>query len=131
MGSTSIPKIKAKPIIDVMIGIDDFNDGYPLSKKLVNENYRYKGENGISGRHYFEYGEPSIYHLHMVEINSDFWIDHLLFRDYLRTSNKTRDAYELLKISLAKKYPKDRDGYCDSKSEFITGILEKIKSTKL
>ena len=131
MGSTSIPGIKAKPIIDIMIGINVFNDGYELAKKLENANYRYKGENGIPGRHYFEYGDPSVYHLHMVEINSDFWIDHILFRDHLRINKETRDAYECLKIALAKKYPTDRDAYCDSKSEFISGILQDIKSIYL
>ncbi len=92
IGSTSIPGIKAKPIIDIMIGINAFNDGFDLAKKLENANYRYKGENGIPGRHYFDYGNPSIYHLHMVEINSDFWIDHISFRDHLRINRETREC---------------------------------------
>ncbi len=61
----------------------------------------------------------------MVEVKSDFWKKHLLFRDYLRTHPETAQKYYELKKKLAKKYTFDRDSYTEAKTPFIESIVAK------
>ncbi len=84
IGSTSVRGIAAKPIIDIAVGVQKIADGKSCVRPLENIGYEYRGEHGIAGRFYFVKGEPRTHHLHLVEIGSDFWRSHLLFRDYLR-----------------------------------------------
>ena len=125
VGSTSIEFLCAKPIIDILIGIEHFNDGFECIHDLEAIGYESKGENGVQGRHFFAKGNPRTHHIHMVEINSDFWKEHLLFRDYLRNDSEVRIRYSELKKELALQYENDREKYTSSKSEFIQGIIKK------
>lgn len=125
IGSTSVRLLCAKPIIDILIGVDNFNVGFGCIHDLEAIGYESKGENGIPGRHFFAKGEPRTHHLHMVDINSNLWNEHLLFRDYLRTNLDARMKYSKLKKELALKYENDREKYTSSKSEFIQNILQK------
>jgi len=127
IGSTSVENLCAKPIIDILIGINHFDEGYKFASLLEATGYAYKGENGIPGRHFFVKGNPRTHHLHMVEMNSVFFRDHLLFRDYLRENPEEKEQYAELKKSMAVKYVDDREKYTDSKAEFIQNILQKAK----
>jgi GrpB-like predicted nucleotidyltransferase (UPF0157 family) len=127
VGSTSVENLCAKPIIDILIGINHFDEGYKFASLLQATGYAYKGENGIPGRHFFVKGDPRTHHLHMVEMNSVFFRDHLLFRDYLRENPEEKNQYAELKKSMAVKYVDDREKYTDSKAEFIQNILQKAK----
>ncbi len=84
VGSTSICGISAKPIIDIAVGVRELADAEKCVRPLEEMGYEYRGENGIPGRYYFIKGEPRTHHLHMVELDSELWKNHLLFRDYLR-----------------------------------------------
>jgi GrpB-like predicted nucleotidyltransferase (UPF0157 family) len=86
--------------------------------------YEYRGEYGIAGRHYFVKGEPRTHHLHMVELKSDFWQSHLLFRDYLRQNPAVAGEYDNLKKNLAEKYAENRNAYLEGKAEFIENALK-------
>jgi len=130
IGSTSVENLCAKPIIDILIGIKHFDEGHKFASLLEATGYAYKGENGIPGRHFFVKGNPRTHHLHMVEMNSVFFRDHLLFRDYLRENPEKKDQYAELKRSMAVKYFDDREKYTDSKAEFIQNILQKAKGIK-
>ena len=123
-GSTSVEHICAKPIIDILIGIEHFKDGFEFATKLEAIGYESKGENGVPGRHFFAKGNPRTHHLHMVEMNSDLWNEHLLFRDYLRNHSDARNQYSELKKELALKYKNDREKYTYSKVQFIQGIVK-------
>ena len=130
IGSTSVKELCAKPIIDILIGIEHFDDGFDIAPKLEAIGYEYKGENGIPGRHYFAKGNPRTHHIHIVELGSDFWKEHLLFRNYLRNNPEARFQYSKLKKELALQYERDREKYTDSKAEFIRNTINKAKKSK-
>ena len=130
VGSTSVESLCAKPIIDILIGIERFNDGFECVTDLEAIGYESKGENGVPGRHFFAKGNPRTHHIHMVEMNSNFWNEHLLFRNYLRNNSEARIQYSELKKELALKYENDREKYTSSKAEFIKEIIKKAKEEK-
>jgi GrpB-like predicted nucleotidyltransferase (UPF0157 family) len=127
VGSTAINGLCAKPIIDILIGLEQFNQGFELVPSFEDIGYEFKGENGIPERHFFAFGNPRTYHLHVVEKNSEFWVEHILFRDRLRKNDFERQQYAELKRKLANEYPTDREKYTDSKAYFIKKEIKKAK----
>ncbi len=98
IGSTSIPEIYAKPIIDIAIGIEKYEDGFRLIPILDGNGFEYKGEYGIKGRHYFvNKGEIIKYHIHVLPIDSKEYKTHILFRDFLRKNKELAQEYSNLK----------------------------------
>lgn len=124
-GSTSIPGVWAKPILDILAGASNTKTLQRAIAALQSIEYEYRGEQGIPGRHFFRRGEPRQYHVHLTIIGSDFWRDHLAFRDYLRAHDDTAAAYGALKQVLAERYPRDRESYIEAKTEFVEGVLRK------
>jgi GrpB-like predicted nucleotidyltransferase (UPF0157 family) len=124
VGSTSIPGMPAKPIIDIAIAVQDFEEARRCVPKLESLGYEYRGENGIPRRHYFNKGDPRTHHLHMNEISSADWRNMLAFRDYLIAHPQAAQEYASLKLRLAQQYPQDRMAYLDAKAPFITRILK-------
>lgn len=135
IGSTAIPGIKAKPVIDLMIGVKSLEvfDRHGIDK-IVKLGYDYinKYESMMPDRRYFQKidqkGNHS-HHIHLVCINSDFWTRHLLFRDYLRAHPCEAQNYEQLKIKLAQQFT-DSNEYAGAKSDFVTNIEKKAKIEK-
>ena len=126
IGSTAINNIYSKPIIDIAISLKQFDDGYKCVQEMEKLRYLYKGEHGIPGRHYFRTNNEIVkFHIHMLEINSKNWNNHLKFRNYLNENQDYAKQYEVLKINLLKKHQNDRELYTKSKSEFINSILIK------
>ncbi len=124
VGSTSVPGLKAKPVIDLLLEV------FPLPKPDVGIpalealGYEYRGEAGIPGRLFFR-TNPRTRHLHVVEAGTnEFTRDHLLFRDYLRANLGARQRYENLKLELAQKHQFDREAYTTGKTELIRQLLE-------
>lgn len=124
IGSTSIPGMMAKPIIDIGIAIERFEEGVVCIKPMGNLGYIYNGEKGIPRRHYFDKGDPTAYHLHMLEQDSDEWKKHIAFRDFLRNNEEAVKEYARLKQQLAAKFRHDRLSYTEGKSEFVERILK-------
>jgi GrpB-like predicted nucleotidyltransferase (UPF0157 family) len=124
IGSTAVPGLAAKPIVDVMPGIRSLADADKCIAPLVALGYEYMGEYGIPGRHLFGVwrGDLTMYHVHMVEWDSPFWRRHLLFRDYLRRHPEARDEYGALKSRLALEFPGDRQAYMDGKEPLILDL---------
>lgn len=122
-GSTSVPGLSAKPVLDMLAG---FVEGAPVEayiERLVGCGYVHRGEQGIPGREFFRRGEPRAYHIHLTHIGSQFWREHLAFRDYVRTHPATREEYARLKYELAAKFPHDRTAYIDGKGPFVRQVL--------
>lgn len=71
------------------------------------------------------------FHIHMAKINSDFWRDQLLFRNYLREHSEARKEYESVKESLAKLEWDSINDYAEAKSDYVTAVLEKAESRKI
>jgi GrpB-like predicted nucleotidyltransferase (UPF0157 family) len=122
-GSTSIPGLAAKPILDILAGAPDPLTLARAIDTLQRADYIYRGEQGIPGRHFFRRGNPRQYHIHLTLTGSDFWRDHLLFRDYLRAHSEVAAEYAALKHTLAERYPFDRESYIEGKTEFVQRIL--------
>lgn len=123
VGSTAVPGLIAKPIIDIAAAVRDFDEAAACVAPIVALGYAYRGENGIPRRHYFDGGTPTLFHLHVLEIRGLDWHEHLLFRDYLRDHPEAVREYARLKEDLAQRYAGDRPGYTDAKAPFIRRIL--------
>lgn len=123
VGSTSIPGIPAKPILDIGIAVSNFEEATICIAPLEQLGYVYRGENGIPRRHYFRKGAPRTHHLHMNEITSPDWENQILFRDYLRQHPQVAQEYAALKTRLARQYDRDREQYLIEKAPFIEEVL--------
>ncbi len=125
IGSTSVPRLTAKPILDIGVSVESFEAAFALVPRLEELGYTFRGEQGIPRRHYFVRGSDQnrTHHLHMLEHANPEWRDLLGFRDRLRAQPETVRAYEALKRRLAEQYPNDRVAYTDGKYEFIRTVL--------
>ena len=123
IGSTAICGIMAKPIIDICVAVEEFDDGDLCVDALERLGYAHKGENGIPHRKYFVKGDPRTHHLHLVTSESNFWHTHLLFRDYLNEHPSKAAQYDALKKELALRFSKDREAYTFGKAAFINEVL--------
>lgn len=124
IGSTSVPGLAAKPILDTLVGVDDASDFGESISGLQDVGYIYRGEQGIPGRHFFRRGTPRQYHVHLTVRGNELWRDYLAFRDYLRGHRQTAEAYAELKYALAERYPYDRESYIEGKTEFVQQMLK-------
>ncbi len=132
IGSTSISGLGAKPTIDILVAINHLSDARncidPL--RLIGYEYQPQHEVQLPERRYFRKGkapEEQHYHLHMVELKSNFWTKHLLFRDYLRAHPDVAQEYQELKKQLAVEYGVNREGYTDAKAPFIESIIARAR----
>lgn len=129
IGSTAIPGMPAKPIIDVAVRIPNLANLDQVVRAMAEAGYVYKGEYGLAGRHFFTKGNPVTHHAHVVERGSQHWSRWIMFRDHLRKNTAARDAYRNFKDQLARKYATDRDEYTSRKNPFIEKILEELKAS--
>lgn len=132
IGSTSVPGLGAKPIIDIMVGLRTLDDAPHCIPRLEDIGYEYvpKHEAVMPERRYFHKGLKRFartHHLHMVETASEFWERHILFRDYLREHEDTAREYCELKKQLAARFRSDRESYTDAKASFIKAVVERAK----
>jgi GrpB-like predicted nucleotidyltransferase (UPF0157 family) len=126
IGSTSVPALKAKPIIDIIPVVKDIEIVYKFNEKMIQNGYNPKGENGITGRRYFEKGgDNRTHHIHIYQVGSDEIQRHLIFRDYLRTHPKAAERYGELKERLAQKFPYNSKSYSSGKERFVRVTEEK------
>jgi GrpB-like predicted nucleotidyltransferase (UPF0157 family) len=122
-GSTAIPGMAAKPILDILAGRSTDEEREPAIRALEAAGYSYRGEQEIPGRDFFRRGEPRQYHVHLAHVHSAFHRDHIAFRDYLRAHAEAAAEYAALKRALAAKHPSDREAYILGKSAFVARIL--------
>ncbi|MCW9132287.1 GrpB family protein [Bacillus paramycoides] len=127
IGSTSIPYLSAKPIIDLAIELKDFADGAKCIDKLERINYSYR-KDVLPERYYFNKGEPRTHQIHMYEKGNKFLIEQLRFRDYLKENTNARIEYEQLKIQLSQANPNNKHKYAADKTNFVKATLLKVNS---
>ena len=132
VGSTAVPGLGAKPIIDVMVGLRCLADSEGCIPILERLGYEYKGEFGIPGRLYFRRSSEGkrTHQVHIVEEGSNFWELLLLFRDYLREHPEEAQEYCNLKERLAARFRSQRAEYTKAKTEFIAGVIAKARRAK-
>lgn len=121
IGSTSVPGLAAKPIIDIMPVVHNLEDVDNMASAFADIGYEYMGEFGIPGRRYLRKGgDERTHQIHIFSQDNITDIErHLAARDYLRAHREVCIQYANLKKELAKQYPYDIDGYCDGKHEFV------------
>lgn len=125
IGSTAIPGIVAKPVIDMLAVVTSVDALDSSSPHLATLGYEALGEFGIPGRRYFRKDSAAgvrTHQLHAFAIGSDHIERHLGFRDYLRAHSGQAHAYELLKKVLAERYAGDMGAYSHGKTDFIREI---------
>lgn len=120
-GSTSIPGISAKPIIDILLIVRDIETVDSLAPRLEALGYHAVGEYGIPGRRFFYKGTDEIrsHHLHVYENGNPHILRHLVFRDYMRSHPISARDYARLKEDLAREFPEDMEGYIAGKNAFV------------
>ncbi len=126
IGSTSVPGLPAKPIVDVMIGIKKFSDFKKLVQPLKRIGYKFHSVPRAGQAFFFkedEFGMATC-HLKVVRYKGTNWNNYLKFRDALRGSNKYRAFYSKLKLELADRFKNDRNSYTSLKNNFIQKVLE-------
>jgi GrpB-like predicted nucleotidyltransferase (UPF0157 family) len=131
IGSTAVAGLAAKPIIDLMAGLEDFLIADNVVPKIEALGYEYiqKYEAVMPFRRFLikEQGGIRTHQIHMVGIGGEFWERHILFRDYLRQNPGVAEQYASLKKELAGREWEDVNEYADAKTEFIREIEDKAK----
>jgi GrpB-like predicted nucleotidyltransferase (UPF0157 family) len=156
IGSTSVPGLAAKPILDFLIGVEDealldtsgeepwstastyaLAPGGPAAHVAFVEavsrvGYVYRGNGGFEHHLFFRRdtnGQRS-HHVHVAPIGGAYWADHLLFRDYLRAHPERAAAYGALKRRLAVEFPESR-AYTEAKTPFVEGVLADARHARV
>lgn len=127
IGSTAVCGLASKPILDIMGALRSLEDAMQCVESLRAVGYEYvpEFEKALPMRRFFRRVEGGVatHHLHLVKLESDFWREHLAFRDWLRSHPETADEYATLKRKLAERFRHDREGYTGAKAEFIRIVL--------
>jgi GrpB-like predicted nucleotidyltransferase (UPF0157 family) len=135
-GSTAVPGLWAKPIVDMLVEVSSLEETKSRVVPLLEaQGYDYfwrptTGEDGPPFYAWFIKRDAAgvrTHHVHMIESHFEHW-DRLLFRDYLIAKPETAKEYEALKMTLARDYPNDRVAYTNGKSEFVAKITEAAKA---
>jgi GrpB-like predicted nucleotidyltransferase (UPF0157 family) len=123
IGSTSVPGLAAKPVIDIAISLESLDD---LAVALESLGYRYvpKFEEELPNRRYFTRGD---YHVHAYEQEHEEFMDYVRFRDYLRTHPEDAQAYGDLKLALAAEFIDDRAGYQAAKAPYVARLVAALR----
>ena len=133
VGSTSVPGLAAKPIIDIDIGIDGADSFEKVKAALGTIGYQHEGDLGIPGREAFKYeGKEHLrkHHLYVCSEDAEELKRHTSFRDYLLSHPEALKEYGRIKEEGARLYPYDIDKYIEPKSSFIEDIYAKIAEHK-
>jgi len=126
IGSTAISGMAAKPIIDILVGVESLEKSKPCIEILSKIHYQYFPYKA-DVEHWFCKPTPAkrTHHLHLIPTNHPEFKAKLAFRDYLRNHTEEREAYETLKTTLAKQFPTDREAYTRAKENFVRAAVKK------
>ena len=134
IGSTSVPGLCAKPVLDILVGAQSLAAVTCRTAKLEEAGYLYRPEYEaeIPDRRYFvrpAASQPRV-HVHAVVQGGALWLTHLAFRDALRSSPELSREYATLKRQLAAQYREDKAAYTEAKSPFIARVVANALSTR-
>lgn len=125
VGSTAVPGLCAKPILDLLVSVEDFAESLELVPDLEKLGYEFRPHEEIPDRHYFRRrrGTARTHHLSLAEPSSHHHRVTLAFRDALRSDPAAARRYSELKLELARRFPNDREAYIEGKSAFVAEVL--------
>lgn len=132
IGSTAVPKLDAKPIIDILIGVESIDHAREQAVPILEQmGYSYWADNPKKDVLFLVKGlppnGPRSHHIH-IETMDDDWEDRLAFRDYLRKHPDEVQRYAALKRRLASEFETDREGYTQAKTDYIREITAQAKA---
>lgn len=122
-GSTSIPGIDAKPVIDLLVGLRTLDEALTYVPAMEALGYDFAPYAGVPGHHVFGKGAARTHLAHFVEHGGVQWRACLAFRDALRADPARAGAYQALKRELAARHPDDRAAYTAGKGAFVATVL--------
>lgn len=131
IGSTAVPGLAAKPIIDIMVGVqelDNIDEAHTLALESIG--YHFVDMPHKAYRKLFRKGQwrAGTHHLHIYELDSEYYKDQILFRNYLIQHPEEIAQYAQLKRTLESQFPNDRVSYKNAKSLFIQNLIRKAKA---
>jgi GrpB-like predicted nucleotidyltransferase (UPF0157 family) len=130
IGSTGVPGLSGKPIIDIMIGAQRLPPPDDWSEALINLGYEALGEAGVPGRLYFRLRTRPVCNVHLVEQNGTHWVNNLAFRDYLRQSPGAARQYEMVKYAAVDGGATTLVAYSLAKSSVVEALLTRALESK-
>lgn len=123
IGSTSVNGMKAKPVIDIMVTVQNIDQIEKYNPSMAIIGYQSKGENGLAGRRYFEKGgDQRTHHVHIYQAGNPEVVRHIAFRDYLRSHPEVAKQYSDVKQDLANRFPYDAESYINGKAPLVSEI---------
>lgn len=126
VGSTSVPGLAAKPIVDMDVVVSTQEDIHTAIQRLAILGYVHEGDLGATDREAFIPPDGvTWHHLYVCTVENAEYKRHILFRDYLRSHPEDVKMYGDLKLELAQRFHNDRKAYSDAKSDFVKGILKR------
>ncbi len=126
IGSTSVPGLSAKPVIDILPVVRDIARVDAYNSEMLAHGYEPRGELGLAGRRYFpKGGNERTHHVHVYQIGHPDIFRHIAFRDYLRAHPDEAKPYGDLKEELAKRFPYDSGGYVEGKEALVQALEQK------
>ena len=131
VGSTSVPGLAAKPILDIVLGVTEADSIDAVAGHVVRLGFIDRGAGrGSIGRLVVRESSPEIrtIHVHIVRYGTEAWSDYVDFRDALRGDLASRDQYAEVKRGLARRFPEDRSSYRHGKNAFIRYTLDTLRS---
>jgi GrpB-like predicted nucleotidyltransferase (UPF0157 family) len=126
IGSTSIPGIAAKPVLDMMVGVRDLREAAEAMDPLREQGYVFAPHRPHESLWFFKAPPPiavHTHHLHLTAVGSTLWQERLSFRDALRSDPRLRDEYQALKLRLAAEHSDDGGAYTGNKRAFVARVL--------
>lgn len=135
VGSTAVPGLAAKPILDLFMGVRSLAEARASIQPLEKLGYQFWKDNPNKEKMFFvkgmpPFGEGRTHHIHIVKFESDYWRARLLFRDYLRDHPDEVARYTHLKYKLMDKHKDDREAYTEAKTDYIASVLKKAGFTE-
>jgi GrpB-like predicted nucleotidyltransferase (UPF0157 family) len=124
VGSTSIPAMAAKPIIDIQVSVASFEPPETYEEPLRRLGYEFRPDDEPAHRFFkFLSDGSTVFHVHVCETGKQWESDHLLFREFLKAHPILAEKYAEMKREKAIRFPDDREGYVDAKAPHIEGIM--------
>ena len=130
IGSTAVKTIKAKPIIDIAIAVNDLDEVLARNNALAEYGIIFRFDERPENLLYVKGNfteDTRTHHIHVVLKNSDKWKNYICFTDYLNDNIQAAKEYEALKLELQKKYGNDRVAYTDAKAELISRLTAEAR----
>jgi GrpB-like predicted nucleotidyltransferase (UPF0157 family) len=130
VGSTAVPGLLAKPILDIAVGLFHASSVEEAVSAIRGLSYQYQCDAGSEGGHVLvREAEPLVrtHHVHVVELGDPQWEAYLLFRDFLREHRHAREAYGAEKVALAHRHSGDREAYTEAKDGIVRELLAEAR----